>query len=105
MLSEKEKQKHNAIAQTALISDTVFKLQRQVFDQEQKIHEKLDEIVKLEKRCYKKVEAAKTKVAVLNNPKDVPCMPCLREQGELTDETLTSWMLMTNDLNTKGFHC
>ena len=31
MLSEKEKQKHTAIAQTALMSDTVFKLQRKVF--------------------------------------------------------------------------
>ena len=34
MLSEKEKQKHTAIAQTALMSDTIFKLQRQVFSQE-----------------------------------------------------------------------
>ena len=52
-----------------------------------------------------RVEAAKTKVAVLNSPKDVPCMPCLREQGFLTPEIQTSWMLVTNDLNTKGFHC
>ena len=80
------------------MSDTVFKLQGQVFRLEKKIHEMLHEIVQLEQKCYKRVHDAKTKVAVLNSPNDVPTLPVLLDRASSSYTRSWSQMDVTDQL-------